>query len=129
MKQNSTERGCMRSQPGLYEYAAPVSSRIMSSVFSLKIFPEPTLRKDRTDYFGNEVCLFSVQEVHHKLDIITQRRVTVHPKNYGRRRPRPLGKMSRAFFVTRSRRKSWCNINSSSTLRRCARRWNSRITR
>ena len=77
----------------LYEYAAPVSishhvARLEPRVtatqereaFSLKIFPEPTLRKERTDYFGNELCLFSVQEIHNRLDIITQSRVTVRAK-------------------------------------------------
>jgi transglutaminase-like putative cysteine protease len=74
----------------LYEYAAPVSvshhvarlePRITATQqrghFSLRIFPEPALRKARTDYFGNQLCFFSVQEVHSKLEIITQSRVTV----------------------------------------------------
>jgi transglutaminase-like putative cysteine protease len=76
----------------LYEYAAPVTvsqhvarleprataSQTRES-FSLKIFPEPTLRKEREDYFGNQLCLFSVQEVHRKLEIITHSRVSVRP--------------------------------------------------
>jgi len=45
--------------------------------FSLKIFPEPALRRERTDYFGNQLCLFSIQEVHSRLEIITHSRVTV----------------------------------------------------
>lgn len=45
--------------------------------YSLKISPEPTLRKERTDYFGNQLCLFSIQQVHQKLEVITQSRVTV----------------------------------------------------
>jgi len=73
-----------------YEYAAPVAvshhvarleprSTTMqeSESFSLKIFPEPALRKARTDYFGNQLCLFSIQEVHRRLEIITHSRVTV----------------------------------------------------
>jgi transglutaminase-like putative cysteine protease len=74
----------------LYEYAAPVSvshhvARLEPRVtaiqaresFTLRIFPEPALRKARTDYFGNQLCVFSVQEVHSKLEIITSSRVTV----------------------------------------------------
>ncbi len=74
----------------LYEYAAPVSvsqhvarlePRITDSQtresFSLKIFPAPTLRKERKDYFGNQLCLFSIQEVHKKLEVITHSRVSV----------------------------------------------------
>ncbi len=74
----------------LYEYAAPVTvshhvarleprptSMQSRESFSLKIFPEPTLRKERADYFGNQLCLFSIQEVHKKLEIITHSRVTV----------------------------------------------------
>ena len=77
----------------LYEYAAPVTmshhvarlepratSTQAQENFSLKIFPEPTLRKARTDYFGNRICLFSVQEVHSKLEIITHSRVAVSAK-------------------------------------------------
>ena len=74
----------------LYEYAAPVSvsqhvARLspratatqMCSAFNLEIFPAPTLRKTRTDYFGNELCLFSIQEVHKRLEIVTKSRVAV----------------------------------------------------
>jgi transglutaminase-like putative cysteine protease len=77
----------------LYEYAAPVTvshhvARLEPRAtptqaqenFTLKIFPEPALRKARTDYFGNRLCLFSVQEVHTRLEIITYSRVTVGPK-------------------------------------------------
>ena len=74
----------------LYEYAAPVSvshhvTRLEPRAtkaqtcerFSLKIFPEPTLRKSHQDYFGNRLCFFAVQESHSKLEIITNSRVTV----------------------------------------------------
>jgi transglutaminase-like putative cysteine protease len=77
----------------LYEYAAPVTvshhvARLEPRVtsvqecerFALKIFPEPTLRKARADYFGNQLCLFSVQEIHNRLEIITSSRVTVNAK-------------------------------------------------
>jgi transglutaminase-like putative cysteine protease len=75
----------------LYEYAAPVtvshhvtrlepltSRRQSCEKFSLKIFPEPTLSKTRTDYFGNRLCFFAIQEVHSRLEIITHSRVTVN---------------------------------------------------
>lgn len=74
----------------LYEYAAPVSvshhvARLEPRVtgtqarenFSLRIFPEPAQRRARTDYFGNRLCVFSIQEVHNRLEIITSSRVTV----------------------------------------------------
>jgi transglutaminase-like putative cysteine protease len=77
----------------LYEYAAPVTvshhvTRLEPRAantqtcekFSLKIFPEPTLRKERTDYFGNRLCFFSIQEVHRKLEVITHSRVSVNVK-------------------------------------------------
>jgi transglutaminase-like putative cysteine protease len=77
----------------LYEYAAPVSvshhvARLEPRVtprqsledFSLKIFPEPVLRKRRTDYFGNRLCFFAIQESHGKLEITTSSRVTVQPR-------------------------------------------------
>ena len=75
----------------LYEYAAPVTvshhvarleprgtSAQTQESFSLKIFPEPSLRKARPDYFGNHLCFFSIQEVHSKLEIVTNSRVTVN---------------------------------------------------
>ena len=75
-----------------YDYAAPVSvshhvARLEPRVtltqsrdgFSLKIFPEPALRRARTDYFGNTLCFFSIQEVHRRLEIITASRITLTP--------------------------------------------------
>ena len=77
----------------LYEYAAPVTvshhvTRLEPratnaqecTAFTLKIFPEPTLSKARTDYFGNRLCFFAIQEVHSKLEIITHSRVTVNAR-------------------------------------------------
>ena len=76
----------------LYEYAMPVTvshhvARLeprgttvqKQESFSLKIFPEPSLRKSRPDYFGNQLCFFSIQELHSKLEIVTNSRVTVQP--------------------------------------------------
>jgi transglutaminase-like putative cysteine protease len=77
----------------LYEYAAPVTvshhvarlEPLASAIqqrehFSLKIFPEPALRKTRPDYFGNRLCFFTLQELHNKLEIIAHSRVDVHVK-------------------------------------------------
>jgi transglutaminase-like putative cysteine protease len=74
----------------LYEYAAPVTvshhvARLEPRTtvtqerdnFSLKIFPEPALRKSRPDYFGNRLCFFTIQQVHSRLEIITASRVTL----------------------------------------------------
>jgi transglutaminase-like putative cysteine protease len=76
----------------LYEYAAPVtvsqhvarlepgsSSLQECERFNLKIFPEPALRKEHSDYFGNRLCFFAIQEVHTQLEVITHSRVTVRP--------------------------------------------------
>jgi transglutaminase-like putative cysteine protease len=74
----------------LYEYAAPVTvshhvTRLEPRVsatqtcenYSLRIFPEPALRKTRRDYFGNQLCFFALQEIHRRLEIITHSRVSV----------------------------------------------------
>ena len=80
----------------LYEYAAPVSvsqhvARLEPRAtnaqtcesFSLKVFPEPTLRKTRHDYFGNQLFFFTIQESHSKLEIITHSRVAVRGPQSG----------------------------------------------
>ena len=81
----------------LYEYAAPVTvshhvARLEPGStnsqtcerFSLKIFPEPALRKEHSDYFGNRLCFFAIQEIHDRLEIITHSRVAVRkPKTDG----------------------------------------------
>jgi len=77
----------------LYEYAALVSvsqhvARLTPRAtvaqafgeFSLTIAPTPALRKTRTDYFGNELCFFSIQEQHKTLEIVTKSLVTVEPR-------------------------------------------------
>ena len=74
----------------LYEYAAPVSvshhvarleplNTAMQTCerFGIQIFPEPTLRRQRADYFGNQLCFFAIQEIHSKLEVITSSRMTV----------------------------------------------------
>ena len=76
-----------------YEDAAPVSvshhvARLEPRAsatqarenFSLQIFPEPTLRKARVDYFGNSLCFFAIQEIHNRLEIISHSRVSVNAR-------------------------------------------------
>jgi transglutaminase-like putative cysteine protease len=45
--------------------------------FSLTVDPVPTIQKSRTDYFGNAVSFFSIQEVHQRLEIVARSRVTI----------------------------------------------------
>jgi transglutaminase-like putative cysteine protease len=81
---------CQITHRTLYEYTAPVTvshhvARLEPRAttaqacesFSLKVFPEPALRKTRHDYFGNQLCFFSVQEIHNRLEIITHSRVAM----------------------------------------------------
>lgn len=77
----------------LYEYAAPVtvshhvtrlepraSNTQWCGEFSLEIFPEPRLRQARSDYFGNRLCFFAIQEIHNRLEITTRSTVTVNAR-------------------------------------------------
>lgn len=80
----------------IYEYTAPVtvshhvarleprstSSQVQES-FGLRISPQPALRKTREDYFGNRLCFFSIQEVHHRLEVSTASRVKVQASKNG----------------------------------------------
>jgi transglutaminase-like putative cysteine protease len=73
-----------------YKYSAPVTvshhvTRLdprdtttqVREKFDLDISPSPSLRRTRVDYFGNELCFFSIQEIHQYLEIVTTSRVTV----------------------------------------------------
>jgi transglutaminase-like putative cysteine protease len=73
-----------------YDYAEPVTvshhaARVeprtlpvqRRAAFELRITPTPALRKVRTDYFGNRVCFFSIQQIHHCLQITSECVVTV----------------------------------------------------
>jgi transglutaminase-like putative cysteine protease len=75
----------------LYEYTAPVTvshhvARLepretdaqQRLTFEMDITPAPALRKERKDYFGNQLRFFSVQEAHRKLEITSVSRVSVH---------------------------------------------------
>jgi transglutaminase-like putative cysteine protease len=76
----------------IYEYAAPVTvshhaarveprslAQQATEQFALDIDPPPALKKTRSDYFGNRVWGFAIQEVHTRLDITATSRVTVSP--------------------------------------------------
>jgi transglutaminase-like putative cysteine protease len=67
----------------VYEYTEPVTvsqhaARVRPRLtetqeradFSLRIAPEPAVQTMRTDYFGNRVCFFSIQQIHQKLEIM-----------------------------------------------------------
>jgi transglutaminase-like putative cysteine protease len=73
-----------------YDYAAPVtvshhaarmeprqSAIQRCEQFALDISPSPSVRKTRSDYFGNRVCFFSVQEIHQHLEITAESIVEV----------------------------------------------------
>ena len=45
--------------------------------FTLTIEPPPAVRKMRTDYFGNRVCFFSIQEIHRRLEITAESCVSI----------------------------------------------------
>src|SRR5258707_756869 len=45
--------------------------------FALHITPEPAAKTMRTDYFGNRVCFFSIQQIHKRLEITARSRVAM----------------------------------------------------
>ena len=74
----------------IYEYAEPVTvshhaARVEPRTlahqqvenFSLNIGPTPAVSKPRVDFFGNQVCGFSIQEIHQRLEITARSRVNV----------------------------------------------------
>jgi transglutaminase-like putative cysteine protease len=48
--------------------------------FGLTIFPTPDVTKSRTDYFGNRVCMFSIQALHQQLEVTAESLVSVFPR-------------------------------------------------
>jgi transglutaminase-like putative cysteine protease len=74
----------------IYDYASPVTvshhaARVEPRVlpqqtvenFLLRIGPMPAVIKPRVDFFGNQVCGFSIQEIHQRLEVTATSRVTV----------------------------------------------------
>ena len=45
---------------------------------SLTVSPEPAVRKESRDYFGNAVCSFAIQEIHRHFEVIARSHVTVN---------------------------------------------------
>ena len=75
----------------VYDYSDPVTvshhaARLMprvtgvqqQAVFLLDIAPPPAVRTIHTDYFGNQVCFFSVQQIHRRLEVTASSRVHVN---------------------------------------------------
>lgn len=50
------------------------------SSFDIAIHPTPDITKTRTDYFGNRVCMFSIQALHQRLDVTARSLVSVAPR-------------------------------------------------
>lgn len=74
----------------VYEYSEPVTvshhvARLeprptnaqREHEFSLAVSPEPSVRTSHTDYFGNRVCFFSVEQLHSRLEVAATSRVEV----------------------------------------------------
>lgn len=58
----------------------PSTARQSCHVNHLEILPSPTIISKRVDYFGNQLCYFSIEEPHANLEIIATSEVTVLPK-------------------------------------------------
>ena len=74
----------------IYEYAEPVTvshhaARVEPRAlpkqqieqFLLEIGPTPAVQQSRVDFFGNQVCGFSIQEIHQRLEVTARSRVHV----------------------------------------------------
>jgi transglutaminase-like putative cysteine protease len=79
----------------VYEYSEPVTvshhaARVRPRLtetqeradFALRIAPEPAVQTMRTDYFGNRVCFFSIQQIHQKLEITATSLVTLRSMDH-----------------------------------------------
>lgn len=77
----------------VYDYAEPVAvshhvarlePRITGSQereqFAMSIYPEPAIQRVRTDYFGNSVCFFTLQELHRSMEVVAESIVEVRPE-------------------------------------------------
>ena len=73
-----------------YEYDEPVAVSHHAARFQpkqnaaqsvadleLEISPRPALTRSRTDYFGNDVCTFTIQEIHRRMEVTARSRVSV----------------------------------------------------
>ena len=77
----------------LYDYSAQVTvshhaARLMPRErpgqellsFDLSISPRPTVRRERTDFFGNGVTFFALQEVHDRLEVTARAHVRMQSR-------------------------------------------------
>ena len=48
--------------------------------FTLEVTPEPSVRTFHTDYFGNRVCFFSIEQLHSRLEVTARSAVEVKPE-------------------------------------------------
>ena len=73
-----------------YKYAEPVSvshhaarfeprheSAQECLGFNFTVTPPPAVTKTHTDYFGNSVCMFSIQRLHQRMEVVAESRVSV----------------------------------------------------
>jgi transglutaminase-like putative cysteine protease len=74
----------------IYDYPAAVSASFHAARFEpqtfegqkcidfeLRVWPAPAVQKVRTDYFGNHISFFSIQEMHRRLEVSARSRVSV----------------------------------------------------
>src|SRR5256885_1618260 len=47
--------------------------------FALRVTPTPSVRTAHTDYLGNRVCFFSIEQLHTQLEVVATSRVEVVP--------------------------------------------------
>lgn len=66
---------------GVSHHAARLEPRTLPGqtceTFALRIDPEPAVRTVRTDYFGNRVSYFTIQQLHRRLEVLATSRVAV----------------------------------------------------
>jgi transglutaminase-like putative cysteine protease len=57
---------------------APLNNPTQRRVeFAIDIKPEPAVRKERKDYFGNQLYFFTIQQIHQELEIVARSVVAV----------------------------------------------------
>lgn len=47
--------------------------------FQIRVEPQPSVIKTHTDYFGNRVCVFSIQCLHQRMEVVATSTVSVSP--------------------------------------------------
>jgi transglutaminase-like putative cysteine protease len=54
------------------------SAKQQVSRSTLTVSPQPAVRKESRDYFGNAVCSFAIQEIHRRFEVVARSSVTVN---------------------------------------------------